>query len=60
MASRSARLRRIYVRDGIDSAVRQAQAAAGDKDVLVVGGAGTAQECLRARILDEIQTGGGR
>jgi dihydrofolate reductase len=44
-----------FVTDGIDSAVRQAQAVAGDKDVLVMGGAGIAQECLRAGILDEIQ-----
>ena len=44
-----------FVTDGIHSAVRQAQAVAGDKDVLVMGGAGIAQECLRAGILDEIQ-----
>jgi dihydrofolate reductase len=44
-----------FVTDGIGSAVRQAQAAAGDKDVLVMGGAGIAQECLRAGIVDEIQ-----
>jgi dihydrofolate reductase len=44
-----------FVTDGIDSAVRQAQAAAGDKDVLVMGGASIAQECLRAGIVDEIQ-----
>lgn len=45
----------IFVSDGIESAVKQAKAAAGDKDVCVAGGANTAQQFLRARLLDEIQ-----
>jgi dihydrofolate reductase len=42
-----------YVTDGIESCVRQAKAAAGDGDVLLHG-AYTAQECLRAGLLDVI------
>jgi dihydrofolate reductase len=55
-----------FVTDGIESCVEQAKAAAGDRDVMLHG-AYTAQECLRARVLDvlEIQLmpvllGGGR
>ena len=48
-------LKLIFVTDGIESAVRQAKAAAGAKDVTVVGGASTAQQCLRAGLADEIQ-----
>ncbi len=55
-----------FVTDGIESCVKQAKEAAGDRDVMVHG-AYTAQECLRARVLDvlEIQLvpvlfGGGR
>lgn len=42
-----------FVTDGIESAVEQAKAAAGDKDVSVMGSAAV-QECLRAGLLDEI------
>jgi dihydrofolate reductase len=42
-----------FVTDGIESAVRQAKAAAGDKDVAVAT-AQTAQQCLRAGLLDAI------
>jgi dihydrofolate reductase len=55
-----------YVRDGIASAMAQAKAAAGDRDVLVHG-AYTAQRALEAGVLDEVQIhqipvlfGGGR
>jgi dihydrofolate reductase len=44
-----------FVPDGIESALEQARAAAGDKDVLVAGGADVAQQYLRAGLLDEIQ-----
>lgn len=44
-----------FVTDGVESAVRQAKAAAGDKDVTVAGGASVAQQCLRAGLLDELQ-----
>lgn len=43
-----------YVTDGIDSAMAQAKAAAGDRNVLVHG-AYTAQRALEAGVLDEIQ-----
>ncbi|HEV8688224.1 MAG TPA: dihydrofolate reductase family protein, partial [Gaiellaceae bacterium] len=44
-----------FVTDGIESAVEQAKAAAGDKDVSVGGGASTVQQVLNAGLLDEIQ-----
>lgn len=44
-----------FVTDGIESAFQQAQAAAGDKDVSVAGGANVIQQFLRAGLLDEIQ-----
>ncbi|WP_427164865.1 dihydrofolate reductase family protein [Streptomyces sp. C1-1] len=43
-----------YVIDGIESAMAQAKAAAGDKDVQVRG-AYTAQRALEAGVLDEVQ-----
>jgi dihydrofolate reductase len=43
-----------YVTDGIASAMAQAKAAAGDRDVLVHG-AYTAQTALEAGVLDELQ-----
>jgi dihydrofolate reductase len=55
-----------YVSDGIVSAMAQAKAAAGDRDVMVQGGY-TAQRALEAGVLDEVQIhqvpvlfGGGR
>jgi dihydrofolate reductase len=42
-----------FVKDGVESAVRQAQQVAGDKDV-GVGGANIAQQCIQAGLLDEI------
>jgi dihydrofolate reductase len=43
-----------YVTDGIERAMAQAKAAAGDRDVLVHG-AYTAQRALQAGVLDELQ-----
>ena len=43
-----------YVADGIESAMAQAKAAAGDRNVLVHG-AYTAQRALAAGVLDEVQ-----
>ncbi|HEX6305396.1 MAG TPA: dihydrofolate reductase family protein, partial [Anaerolineales bacterium] len=43
-----------FVTDGIESALSQAKAAAGDKDVMVAGGANTVQQYLKAGVLDEI------
>ncbi len=44
-----------FVTDGIESAVDQAKAGAGDKDVTIAGGANTIQQCLRARLVDEVR-----
>ena len=46
-----------FVTDGIQSAIEKAKTAAGNKDVMVVGGANTAQQCLRAGLVDEIHMG---
>ncbi len=46
-----------FVTDGIESAMKQAKAAAGEKDVTVVGGAKTIRECLKAGLIDELQIG---
>jgi dihydrofolate reductase/uncharacterized protein YndB with AHSA1/START domain len=43
-----------YVTDGVESAMRQAKEAAGDKDVMVHG-ADLAQSLLRAGVLDELE-----
>jgi len=51
------RLRVSFVTDGIERAIKQARAAAGEKHVMVVGGASTAQQCLRAGLVDEIHIG---
>jgi dihydrofolate reductase len=42
-----------YITDGIEACVQQAKAAAGDHDVMLHG-AYTAQECLKAGVLDLI------
>ena len=42
-----------FVTDGLESAVKQAKAVAGDKDV-AVGAASIVQECIRLGLLDEI------
>src|SRR3712207_3235703 len=42
-----------FVTDGVESAVEQAKAVAGDNDV-AVGAASIAQQCIRAGLLDEV------
>jgi dihydrofolate reductase len=44
-----------FVGDGIERALDQARAAAGEKDVVVAGGAEAAQQYLAAGLLDEMQ-----
>jgi dihydrofolate reductase len=44
-----------FVTDGVESAFRQAQDAAVDKNILVAGGANTVQQFLKAGLVDEIQ-----
>ena len=46
-----------FVTEGIERAIEQAKAAARDKQVTVVGGAQTAQQCLQAGLVDEIHIG---
>lgn len=44
----------VFVTDGVESAVAQARAAAGEQDVRIAGGADVANQCLRAGLLDRI------
>jgi dihydrofolate reductase len=44
-----------FVNDGIESALAQARAAAGAKNVAIGGGANVAQQYLRAGLIDEIE-----
>lgn len=44
-----------FVTDGIEAALEQARAVAGDKDVALGGGADVAQQYLNAGLLDEMQ-----
>jgi dihydrofolate reductase len=43
-----------FVTDGIESALRQAKQAAGDKDILIGGGASTINQYLAAGVVHEI------
>ncbi|QIY75551.1 dihydrofolate reductase family protein [Streptomyces sp. RLB1-33] len=45
----------IFVTEGIHSALEQAKAAAGDKNVDIAGGARTVQQYLREGLIDELQ-----
>lgn len=42
-----------FIADGIEQAIQQAKAAAGDKDVIILGGS-IYQQCLVAGLVDEI------
>jgi len=44
-----------FVTDGIESALEQAQAAAGERDVAVGGGASIARQFLNAGLVDELR-----
>jgi dihydrofolate reductase len=44
-----------FVTDGIESALEQAKAAAGDKDVSVAGGASVIQQFLNAGLIDDFE-----
>jgi dihydrofolate reductase len=54
MPKQSDRLTFTFVTEGIESAVTQAKAAAGDKHVTIIGGASTVQQCLSAGLADEL------
>ena len=43
-----------FVTDGIESAFKQAQEAAGDGTIAVAGGANTVNQCLAAGLIDEL------
>jgi dihydrofolate reductase len=43
-----------FVTDGIESAYAQAQAAAGDRDISIAGGASCARQAINAGLVDEI------
>ena len=43
-----------FVTDGVASAVAQAVAAAGDRDVLVMGGADIVRQAIGAGVVDEV------
>lgn len=43
-----------FVTDGVERAVTQAKAAAGDRNVVVVGGADVARQCLKAGLVDQL------
>ena len=44
-----------FVTDGIESALEQAKAAAGDRNVNIAGGADTVQQFIKAGLLDELE-----
>jgi dihydrofolate reductase len=44
----------IFVTDGVESAVRQAIEAAGERNVAIGGGADVSQQCLKAGLVDEL------
>ncbi len=44
-----------FVTDGIETALERAMQAADGKDVTLGGGAETAQECLRKRLIDQME-----
>jgi dihydrofolate reductase len=44
-----------FVTDGVEAAVAQARAVAGNKDVLISGGASVVQQALQAGLVDEMQ-----
>jgi dihydrofolate reductase len=48
------RLSFTFVTDGIENGIARAKAAAGDKDVTVIGAASTARQCLQAGLADEL------
>lgn len=44
-----------FVTDGIESALKQAKEAAGEKDVRIAGGADVVQQFIEAKLVDELQ-----
>lgn len=50
-------LRVTFVTDGVESAVRQARAAAGDREVNIIGTPSMVQQLMRLGLVDELQIG---
>jgi dihydrofolate reductase len=50
----SEKLKFIFVTDGVESAIKQAKQSAGDKDVIIVGGANIAVQAIQTGLVDEI------
>ena len=46
-----------FVTDGLASAIEKAKTAAGDKNVTVIGGADTIQQCINAGLFDVLEIG---
>jgi dihydrofolate reductase len=44
-----------FVPDGIEAALAQARQAAGGKDVAIAGGANVVQQCITAKVVDELE-----
>jgi dihydrofolate reductase len=44
-----------FVTEGVTAAIDQARAAAGDRDVVVIGGANVIDQCLAAGLADELR-----
>jgi dihydrofolate reductase len=44
-----------FVTDGVESAIAQAKVAAGDKNVMIVGGVDVAHQAIKAGLVDELQ-----
>ncbi len=50
----SATLTFTFVTDTLETVIAQAKEAAGEKDVMIVGGAAIGQQCIRARLIDKL------
>jgi dihydrofolate reductase len=48
-------LRFTFVTDGLEAAISQARAAAGDKDVIVMGGGDVVRQCVDTGLADELR-----
>lgn len=46
-----------FITNGVASAIQQAKAAAGNKNVVIVGGANLIQQCLNTGLMDELEIG---
>jgi dihydrofolate reductase len=47
-------LRFAFVTDGVEAAIEQARTAAGDKDVVIMGGGDVIRQCVDAGLVEEL------